>query len=200
MELYRHSTGWGISENRSLNMYLGKLIIPQNPFKPKLTAVLQNLVLYFRVALKPVSLSITVCGILDVSSRSSCCGGVGLWALWELGVCLSCQSRLGWTPLPETGMEPRMLCLPHHLRVSSSLPLRFRCKTLPWQEPTADTGAAAAVLCSSLPVRAKWLSRAWFQETSLQIPLKASRFRNSISKSEESSLWFSEVWSRPKVT
>lgn len=34
----------------------------------------------------------------------------------------------------------------------------------------ANAGAVAAVLCSSLPVRAKWLSRARFQETSLQIP------------------------------
>lgn len=33
----------------------------------------------------------------------------------------------------------------------------------------ANAGVAA-VLCSSLPVRAKWLSRARFQETSLQIP------------------------------
>lgn len=34
----------------------------------------------------------------------------------------------------------------------------------------ANTGAVVAVLCSSLPVRAKWLSRARFQETNLQVP------------------------------
>lgn len=33
----------------------------------------------------------------------------------------------------------------------------------------ANTGAVVAVLCSSLPVRAKWLSRARFQETNLQV-------------------------------
>lgn len=57
--LYRHSTGRRISENNSLkNTYLGKLKITQNPFKPKLTAILLKLVLYFRVALKPVSLTV----------------------------------------------------------------------------------------------------------------------------------------------
>lgn len=57
--LYRHSTGRRISENNSLkNTYLGKLKIMQNPFKPKLIAILLKLVLYFRVALKPVSLTV----------------------------------------------------------------------------------------------------------------------------------------------
>lgn len=114
------------------------------------------------------SLSVTVCDILDISSRASCCGGVGLWVWWEPG--LRHQSTMGCMPLPETGMGSRMLCLPHLFHVSSSLPLNLRCKALPWQEPIANTGAVAAVLCSDLPVRAKWLSRARFQETSLQIP------------------------------
>lgn len=116
------------------------------------------------------SFSVCNCDILDVSSRASCCGGVGVW--WEHGVYLRHQSTMGCVPLPETGMGSRMLCLPHLFHVSSSLPLNLCCKALPWQEPMANTGAVAAVLCSDLPVRAKWLSGARFQETSLQIPTR----------------------------
>lgn len=53
----------------------------QNPFKPKLTAILLQLTLYFRVTFKPVSLTVHDKYLWctgDVRSRATCWGGVGL--------------------------------------------------------------------------------------------------------------------------
>lgn len=150
--LYRHSTGWRISENSSLNsMYLDKLKITQNPFKPKLIAVLLKLMLYFRAALKPVSLTVhdNYLWCTSVRSRATWWGGALRWAVslvyalyvsadWYVCFCL----RWRWVP----GCSA---CLAFSM-YSSLCPWSYDMRPVLERNlmPNARADAAAGLLCS----------------------------------------------------